>query len=616
MPSSRNNLSLIVLWFLIAWFTIYPVTKKWNNPISWDAFGYYLYLPATFIWNDPALKDFSPVEKINSQYKNTPTYYQGGKTSTGNWMIKYTMGIALLEAPFYFVADLTASSFDYEADGFSEPYQKSVLIAHFFFLILGFVFLRKALLYLFDDKTVALLLMLLLLGTNYTITAMLTPGMPHIPEFALFAIILYLTMLWHEKSSKKIAAILGVTIGLAVLVRPTDIVVVLLPLLWNVSSLNSLKNKGRFILSNYKFDVLIFVFFSSSLIFLQLLYWKLAAGKWLLMSYSNNPGEGFEFFSPYIFKVLFSFRKGWLVYTPLMFFALTGFWWLYRNNKKIFWPITLFFIFNIYIVSSWSCWWYADSFGQRALVDSYSIMMIPLGYFLKSLNVASRLIKQVIGGIIILLIFLNIFQAVQYKNNIIDGSRMTAEYYLRIFGKTSVDDADRKLLLINRSRGEKEIFPDEDKYESKGLFTENFEQATQHEKTRVDSIAHNGKFSLVLDSLFSQKNKYELSYKDITKKDHAWIRASFWFYTPKQEDSIMQFVITFINYKNWPYKHTPVVIRKEEFKAGQWNNFTFDYLTPEVRCAEDKINIYFWPYGTTPIFLDDIQIEAFEKKDE
>ena len=117
--TQKGKSSLVVLWCLIAWFTIYPITNKWNNPIAWDAFGYYLYLPATFIWDDPVLKDFSPVEKINQKYHNTVTYYQGGKTTTGNWMIKYTMGEAVLEAPFYFIAHVLAPKFNYEADGFS-----------------------------------------------------------------------------------------------------------------------------------------------------------------------------------------------------------------------------------------------------------------------------------------------------------------------------------------------------------------------------------------------------------------------------------------------------------------------------------------------------------------
>lgn len=78
----------------------------------------------------------------------------------------------------------------------------------------------------------------------------------------------------------------------------------------------------------------------------------------------------------------------------------------------------------------------------------------------------------------------------------------------------------------------------------------------------------------------------------------------------------MQMVVTFINYKNWPYKHTPVVVgQKSGFMEGQWNEFVFDYMTPEVRSVDDKINIYFCPYGTIPVFLDDIKVEAFEKID-
>ncbi len=298
---SKNKLSLSVLLIILLWFSIVPMTKKWGNPLTWDVFGYYLYVPATFIWNDVALKDFGKVEEANLKYENTDSYYQGSKTEEGNWMIKYSMGLAMLETPFFFVAHKLAPSLGYPADGFSRPYQLAMFFAHFFYLLIGFIFLRKVLLKLFSDKITAILLLLVVIGTNYYTMAMLVGVTPiHSLEFSLVSIFLFLTISFHENATKRKAVFLGIVYGLIILVRPSDILVGIIPLFWGVSSFKTLKEKITMIFKNQKLEIVLFGILLFVVLFPQLYYWKIVAGKWLLFSYNNNPGEGFEFLSPYL----------------------------------------------------------------------------------------------------------------------------------------------------------------------------------------------------------------------------------------------------------------------------------------------------------------------------
>src|SRR5262245_54662596 len=141
----RKTSSKVVLLLLISWFAAVGVFKRWQNPLSWDVFGYHLYLPAAFLWHDVPLKNFGKVEEINARYQGSPTLYQGDKTEDGSWLIKYTMGLAVVEAPFFFAAHALAPVMGYDADGFSIPYQAAFLIMHFFFVFLGLILLRKAL---------------------------------------------------------------------------------------------------------------------------------------------------------------------------------------------------------------------------------------------------------------------------------------------------------------------------------------------------------------------------------------------------------------------------------------------------------------------------------------
>ena len=113
---------------------------------------------------------------------------------------------------------------------------------------------------------------------------------------------------------------------------------------------------------------------------MQLFYWKAAVGSYFVDAYFN-PGEGFDWSAPHTLQVLFSFRKGWFIYTPLMLIATIAILLLRKRWPEAFPAVLVFFLVNLYVVSSWSCWWYADSFSSRAMTGSIAVMALPLAVF-------------------------------------------------------------------------------------------------------------------------------------------------------------------------------------------------------------------------------------------
>jgi len=99
---------------------------KWQNTqteatISWDVTGYYLYLPAIFIYGDATQLEF--MQDILDEYQPSPHMDQAFKHESGNYIFKYSAGMALAYSPAFFAAWLFASLTDYPADGFSRPFQ-------------------------------------------------------------------------------------------------------------------------------------------------------------------------------------------------------------------------------------------------------------------------------------------------------------------------------------------------------------------------------------------------------------------------------------------------------------------------------------------------------------
>ena len=238
----------------------------------------------------------------------------------------------------------------------------------------------------------------------------------------------WLTIKWHKTPTFRSSIFLGVVVGLIVLTRPTNGIIVIVFILYSVFNKESLGRKSRLLFTHWK-KLLVLTIFSVLTLFPQLIFWKLASGSFVYYSYGE---EGFYFGNPQILKGLFSYRKGWLLYTPIMSVALLGFYMLYKKQKDFFYPLLIFTILNVYIVFSWWCWWYGGGFGQRVMIESYALLAFPLAsfynYFLKRNFVANFFI----GFLIVFSGALNLVQTEQYKYCLhYDG--MTKEAYWEIF---------------------------------------------------------------------------------------------------------------------------------------------------------------------------------------
>ena len=167
--------------------------------------------------------------------------------------------------------------------------------------------------------------------------------------------------------------------------------------------------------------------FVVSLIFVpQIIYWKYVTGDYFYYSYGE---ERFFFNDPAFMQGLLSYRKGWLIYTPIMTFSLLGIIIMYFRHRKLFWPVVSFTLLNLYVVWSWWCWWYGGGFGQRALIESYAVLAIPFTAFTKIILERKILTRIIFLVIIACLISLNLFQTRQYVIGVIHWDAMNKKTY-------------------------------------------------------------------------------------------------------------------------------------------------------------------------------------------
>jgi len=612
MNASKPKYSLIIVLLIAFVFTFLKLSNPPKNPISYDNFGFYLYLPATFIYDDPGLEDLKVYEDIIEKYNSTPTFYQVTKASENRWAIRQFIGVSYFFAPWFFTAHIYASNSDlYPADGYSLPYQRAFWLGGFIYTLIGLFVLRKVLLKLFNDKLTSLILVLLFFGTNLFFFATVGNDAPHVYLFSIYPLILWFTIRWHESHKPLHAVLLGLFMGILIVARPSELFVLFIPLFWGVFDKQSFKDKMQ-LLWKYRMHMIYLVIAMFIAGFPQLLYWKYVSGQWIYFTYTD-PESGLDLLSPHFYRALIGYRKGMLLYAPMFIFGFAGLIPLYKYNKKIFFSFALFIFFNVYFISSFSTLY---SYGWRAFVQSYAIMVIPLGYFVYWIIQQKLWIRISFTIIVLFFIFLNVFQSYQVQYGIINGSRMSKDYYWKVFLKTKATEEDKKLLLIKRPETSKEKLENESDYNKRLLATFSFEEPEQYKEKYYDTTnVRSGKLALRMDSTYRFSPALRVRYKDLTDDYYAWIRITAWIYPSHKLPDDEALIVTAFNHKGELYKYRSLKITEPEVGAelNKWNKMTLDYLTPEVRSSRDHLEVYIWYRGKESIWVDDVVVEVFEK---
>jgi MFS family permease len=428
---SRNflpDLSILIIFLVVSIYTIHIGYWKRNDKIiSKDVLHYYAYLPATFIYHDITL-DFVFENPDNYRDKFWPVISPVNKN-----VIMVTMGMSMLYAPSFLITRMIMLLHGDDSDGFSPPYRVGLIIGGIVYLILSLFFLKRILLRYFSSITTAISLIMIVLGTNlgHYVTQEVT--MSHLYSFFLFTVFLYLTILWHENPKSKYAILLGLTIGLIVLVRPSNILAGLVFVFWNISDIQSFKDKWNLFRKQY-FQLIAILLFAIIIWIPQLIYWKYLTGTFFFYGYGEE--SRFFFGNPQIFNNLFSYRKGWLIYTPIMILAFTGLFIMWKQKRGMLVPLVIFTILNIYVVSSWWSWWYGGGFGMRAYVETYAFYSLGFAAFVQwILNRRCWLTKIPLFLLIAVLISFNLFQTRQYYYGSIHYVGMTEKAYWHQFLK-------------------------------------------------------------------------------------------------------------------------------------------------------------------------------------
>lgn len=412
-------LTLIFSAFVVIWVSanLNWGDGRWNRIVKVDGVGYFSYLPAIFVYGDLS---FGFQEEIAANPVHREFYFDYRNQYKGQTVNKYYAGTALLISPFY----LIGRGFNYitgnSMDGCSVWELIFTQIASIFYMLLGLWWLSLALkTYKISSSNRAWVLMAVLFGTNlfYYVTG--EPAMSHVFSFAMVSGFVLAVRLFFNSGQSKWFMWAAVTFGLILLMRPVNgLVLFSLPFLAGSAdmfkkALLRLFRKPFVLVSGLLMVVLI--------VGIQGVIYYMQTGDFFVYSYQ---GEGFNFTDPHMIKFLFSYRKGFFLYTPICLLAMGGMWHLWKVSRFALVGLTGFLVLVVYVLSSWWLWYYGGSFSSRVMIEYLPFFMILLGLILKS----SRF-KTWIKVMLVLLLLVCQIQTYQYRYGYLHHDSMTKELY-------------------------------------------------------------------------------------------------------------------------------------------------------------------------------------------
>ncbi len=366
-----------------------------------DGLGYYQYLPTWFIKHDLAHSIPYAIALPN-----------------GNQFNKYTWGTAYMQAPFFFAAHAWSNLTGAEATGYTAVYGFFIAFGALIYAFLALCLIYKLLLRYVNRMISLFTVLLIYFATNLLYYSLGEPAMSHVYSFFLISLIIYKTPDFLTKPGIRNMLWVGIPLAVAVLIRPTNLVISLYLLLFDVKSLPALGSRIRFFLS--KWYLLAGMLTLAILAFLpQMIYWHLTTGDWFVYSYKYSVGGNETFIywnSPKIFKVLFGVVSGWYIYTPVMLFSLAGLIMMLIRRKTGSLSILIVFLAILYLNASWWCFTFDCAFGYRSFIEYYSLFAIPMALIFQFLIPDARLLRN--GIFIILAVFfsyLNIRMSLLYN---------------------------------------------------------------------------------------------------------------------------------------------------------------------------------------------------------
>jgi hypothetical protein len=380
-----------------------------------DAVEYYSHLRSLYFDRDVDFaNEFAHFGILTRWDKSPPTV-------TGHRRTVFSVGPALLWMPFYAAGDLVARARGDVQDGYSPAHIRAACLGSLFYGVLGLLLVHRVLEERFAPPVPFFTTLLLGYATFLFWYMAYEPVMSHAPSFFLAA--LALRVWWRRGAGlgHGRAALLGLVLGLATVVRWQNALLLVLP------AATLVVERARPARAAASAAALLGAF--ALALVPQLLVFKAIFGTYLL----GHPAQGRDFLHltrPALLDTFFSSRHGLLFWTPVLWAGFLGLVGLFARDwrtggrlDKDRWTAVLLalpVLVMSYINASSGDWWAGGSYSNRRFDSVLPFLALGLGATLAGLRrLAARRPSLVLAGGGAALVLWNALFMEQYRRGAI-----------------------------------------------------------------------------------------------------------------------------------------------------------------------------------------------------
>ena len=385
------TLSMLFVVCVVVFLVTIPLPRVDNLLIGSDGILYYHYVHSLVIDGD---LDFT----------NEYLYLQGhvpAPTPSGLPPNRMAIGMGIVWLPFFLVAHGIAWLFGLSTDGYSYLYQAAVCLGSMIYGFIGLLMIYRLCRQYTDPVTSVIAITLIWFGGNVIYYMVAEPSMSHMASLGAVSSFLAWWRLrkrtLHRRGTDGAGwtlywIVLGALGGLAALIRPQNILFLILPALqWLIEGICLWQSHHRDHLPVHIGRGALMGLAALLVFSIQLWAWWTVYGSVFRSGYVYTDAQHFYWLSPKIFRVLFSLYHGFFTWHPIYLVGAIGLWWVAKEDRAYALLLVIAFALQVYIVAAWRAWWQADAFGGRMLISTAPIFALGLTQIIKRLRRANWL---------------------------------------------------------------------------------------------------------------------------------------------------------------------------------------------------------------------------------
>jgi hypothetical protein len=293
---------------------------------------------------------------------------------------KYPLGLSLVEVPFLAVGKLVraaAGSAQPRPPGYSDAEIATVGGGLLLAFAAGVWSLLRLLGRVVPPAWAVVAFAAAWAGTSLLYYSAVFPFMAHAVGFALVVWAVYVADGIGEGETNRRLAALGVYGGLLFLVRPQQVFLGLVLVLWKGRAVARLPR------AEYARGLVLGAAAFLGCVALHVLFIHQQFGTWSLSGYAAG-GEGFDWLHPRFGPVLVGPTRGVLVYSPVVVLAAVGYLLGRRAVPGFAWVFAVHAIIQVYVVACWSSPDQGNAFGGRMLCEAVPAVAAGLALLYRS----------------------------------------------------------------------------------------------------------------------------------------------------------------------------------------------------------------------------------------